>query len=127
MKPYGALAMPEPSSPSVKVTFTNRKQILTALKKLIQEWAQKHPELEQVILFGSYARGDYFPGSDVDVLLILEKSDQPFLKRIPTFLPAEFPVDIDVFPYTRDEVQRMIRDPHSLVGQACYGGKRMYP
>jgi uncharacterized protein len=127
MKPYGVSAMPELSSPSVKVTFANRKQILTALKKLIQEWAQKHPELEQVILFGSYARGDYFPGSDVDVLLILEKSDQPFLKRIPTFLPAEFPVDIDIFPYTRNEIKRMIRDPHSLVGQACYEGKQMYP
>lgn len=119
--------MPEPSSPSVKVTFTNRKQILTALENLIQEWTQKHPELKQVILFGSFARGDYFPGSDVDVLLILEKSDQPFLKRIRTFLPTRFPVDIDIFPYTRDEVQRIMKDPHSLVGQACYEGKWMYP
>jgi predicted nucleotidyltransferase len=127
MKPYGASAMPEPSSPSVKVTFANRKQILTALENLIQEWTQKHPELEQVILFGSYVRGDYFPGSDVDVLLILEKSDQPFLKRIPKFLPIQFPVDIDVFPYTRDEVQRMLKDPYSLVAQACYEGKQMYP
>jgi predicted nucleotidyltransferase len=127
MKPYGASAMPEPSSPSVKVTFTNRKQILTALENLIQEWTQKHPELEQVILFGSHARRDFFPGSDVDVLLILEKSDQPFLKRIPKFLPIQFPVDIDVFPYTRDEVQRMLKDPYSLVAQACYEGKQMYP
>jgi predicted nucleotidyltransferase len=119
--------MPEPSSPSVKVTFTNRKQILTALENLIQGWAQKHPELEQVILFGSYAHGDYFPGSDVDVLLILEKSDRPFLKRIPQFLPTQFPVDIDIFPYTRDEVQRLIKDPQSLVAQACSEGKRMYP
>jgi predicted nucleotidyltransferase len=119
--------MPEPSSPSVKVTFTNRNQILTALENLIQEWTQQHPELEQVILFGSYARGDYFPGSDVDVLLILETSDQPFLKRIPKFLPTQFPVDIDIFPYTKDEVQRMMKDPHSLVRQACYGGKQMYP
>jgi uncharacterized protein len=127
MKPYGASAMPAPSSPSVKVTFTNRKQILTALENLIQEWTQKHPELEQVILFGSHARRDFFPGSDVDVLLILEKSDQPFLKRIPKFLPIQFPVDIDVFPYTRDEVQRMLKDPYSLVAQACDEGKRMYP
>jgi uncharacterized protein len=127
MKPYGASAMREPSSPSVKVTFTNREQILTALRNLIQEWTQQHPELEQVILFGSYARGDYFPGSDVDVLLILEKSYQSFLNRIPKFLPIQFPVAIDIFPYTRDEVQRMMQDPHSLVRRACYEGKRMYP
>ena len=79
--------MPEPSLPSVKVTFANRDQFLTALENLIQKWAQKHPELKQVILFGSYAHGDYYPGSNVDVLLILEKSDQPFLNRIAEFLP----------------------------------------
>jgi uncharacterized protein len=119
--------MREPSSPSVKVTFTNREQILKALKNLIQEWTQQHPELEQVILFGSFARGDYFPGSDVDVLLILEKSDQPVLNRIREFLPTHFPVDIDIFPYTRDEIQRIITDPHSLVVQALSQGTQMYP
>jgi uncharacterized protein len=119
--------MRESSSPSVKVTFTNRDQILIALKNLIQEWAQQHPELEQVILFGSFARGDYFPGSDVDVLLILENSDQPLLYRIRKFLPTHFPVDIDVFPYTRHEIERFMNDPQSLVVQALSEGKQMYP
>jgi uncharacterized protein len=119
--------MREPSLPSVKVTFTNREQILKALENLIQEWTQQHPELEQVILFGSFARGDYFPGSDVDVLLILENSAQPLLNRIRKFLPTHFPVDIDIFPYTRDEIERVKRDPHSLVVQALSEGKQMYP
>jgi predicted nucleotidyltransferase len=119
--------MRKPSSPSVKVTFTNREQILTALENLIQEWTQQHPELEQVILFGSFARGDYFPGSDVDVLLILESSDQPLLNRIRKFLPTHFPVDIDVFPYTQDEIERKMNDPHSLVVHALSEGKQMYP
>jgi predicted nucleotidyltransferase len=119
--------MREPSSPSVKVTFTNREQILKALENLIQEWTQQHPELEQVILFGSFARGDYFPASDVDVLLILEKSDESLLTRIRKFLPTHFPVDIDIFPYTKDEIHRTMNDPHSLVGQALSQGKQMYP
>jgi predicted nucleotidyltransferase len=119
--------MREPLSPSVKVTFTNREQILKALENLIQEWTQQHPELERVILFGSFARGDYFPGSDVDVLLILEKSDQSLLNRIREFLPSHFPVDIDVFPYTKDEVQHIRKEPHSLVGQALSEGKQIYP
>ena len=107
--------MRKPSSPSVKVTFTNSELVLNALKNLIQEWSQQHPELEQVILFGSFARGDYFPGSDVDVLLILGQSDQPFLSRIPKFLPTQFPVDIDICPYTTDEVKRIRKASHSLV------------
>jgi uncharacterized protein len=119
--------MREPSLPSVKVTFTNREEIFKALKHLIQEWTQKHPELERVILFGSFARGDYFPGSDVDVLLVLEKSDKSLLNRIAEFLPTHFPVDIDIFPYTKAEIQRLMNDPHSLVSQALAEGKRMYP
>jgi hypothetical protein len=54
-------------------------------------------------LFGSFARGDYFPGSDVDVLIILNESTKPFLSRIAEFLPRSFPVDIDVFPYALEE------------------------
>jgi predicted nucleotidyltransferase len=111
----------------VKVTFTDREQILKALENLIQEWTQQHPELEQVILFGSFARADYFPGSDVDVLLILQSSDQPLLSRIRQFLPTHFPVDIDVFPYTKNEFERMMNDPHSLAARALSEGKQMYP
>jgi predicted nucleotidyltransferase len=74
----------------VKVTFTNRKQILTALENLIQEWTQKRSELEQVLLFASYARADYFPGSDLDVFLILEKSDLSFSIVSPNFFLSNF-------------------------------------
>jgi uncharacterized protein len=119
--------MRKPSSPSVKVTFTDREQILKALENLIQEWTQQHPELEKVILFGSFARGDYFPGSDLDVLLMLENSDQPLLNRIRQFLPTHFPVDIDVFPYTQAEIKRIMNDPHSLVVRALSEGKQMHP
>ena len=119
--------MREPSSSSVKVTFTNREQILKALENLIQEWTQQHPELEQVILFGSFARGDYFPGSDVDVVIVLKESKAPFLDRITKFRPTSFPMDIDIFPYTRDEIERLWEDPHGLVRRALSEGKQMYP
>jgi len=118
--------MPKPSSPSVKVTFTNKERILKALEDLIQEWTREHPEIEQVILFGSFARGDYYHGSDVDVLIILNESTKPFLSRIAEFLPRSFPVDIDVFPYTLEEVNRIARDPHSIITKALTEGRYMY-
>jgi predicted nucleotidyltransferase len=126
MKLHGASVMPEPSSPSVKVTFTNKDQILKALEDLIEEWTRKYPEIEQVILFGSFARGDYFPGSDVDVLILLNTSNKPFLNRIVEFLPRSFPVDIDVFPYTLEEFHYMANDPYSIVTRAVTEGKLLY-
>lgn len=77
--------------------------------------AARYPELEEVILFGSVARGTPVPGSDVDLLVVLSASDRPFLERIPLFVPSGFPVDVDVFPYTRGEIERMEADGNPLV------------
>ena len=55
-------------------------------------------EIEQVILFGSLARGEGAPVSDADLLVILSWSVQQFLERIPRYLPVGLPVDVGVFP-----------------------------
>lgn len=61
--------------------------------------------VEQVVLFGSMAEGRAIPGSDVDLLLILDESHKPSPERIEEWLSQihlGFP--IDVFPYTRAEL-----------------------
>lgn len=37
--------------------------------------------MKGVILFGSYARGDYSEGSDIDLILLLDKIDNLFCER----------------------------------------------
>lgn len=37
--------------------------------------------LKGVILFGSYARGDYTKGSDIDLLMLLDGLDDPVAER----------------------------------------------
>jgi predicted nucleotidyltransferase len=37
--------------------------------------------LKEIILFGSYARGDYTRGSDIDLLLLLDGVDDPDVER----------------------------------------------
>ena len=36
----------------------------------IRDVFSKHPEIDQVILYGSRAKGNYKPGSDIDLTLI---------------------------------------------------------
>ncbi len=60
--------------------------------------------MEEIIVFGSFAKGNYAPGSDVDILIVLSHSSRPFRDRIPELLPGAFPVGLDLFPYTREEI-----------------------
>ena len=63
-----------------------------------------HPEIEEIIVFGSFANGTWAPGSDLDVFVVLSHSAQSVRDRIPDLLPGPFPVGVDLFPYTREEV-----------------------
>jgi hypothetical protein len=64
-----------------------------------------HPNAEEVVVFGSFERGTWAPGSDLDVFVRLSSSDRPVHERIVQLLPGAFPVGIDLFPFTADEVE----------------------
>jgi predicted nucleotidyltransferase len=89
---------------SVTIYSVNKEQISQALERFTASCRQR-PEVLAIVLFGSFVRGDFGVGSDVDVLIILKDSPLPFLERIPVYQPDRFPVDVDVFPYTWDEIQ----------------------
>ena len=69
-------------------------------RSLLATW----PEVEEVIVFGSFENGTYAPGSDLDVFIVLSRSDQSVRDRIRALLTGRFPVSLDLFPYTRDEM-----------------------
>lgn len=110
----------------MRIEYVDRFSVTHALEAFIQSLASKHPELERVVLFGSFAKGCAVPSSDVDLLLVLESSELPFLERIPAFLPTRFPVGVDVFPYTREELERMLEEGNSFVVSALKEGIELY-
>lgn len=67
----------------------------------------KHPELLRVGYFGSYARGDWGVHSDLDVILILLESEEPFERRARLWNLDELPVPVDILAYTAQEWQEM--------------------
>jgi predicted nucleotidyltransferase len=100
--------------------------VLQALELFLSELPAKYPEVEQVLLFGSFSRGESVPGSDVDLLFILRESAIPLLYRIPRYMPHSFPVAVDVFPYTRDELDKMVADGNRFIIRALREGKSIY-
>lgn len=41
------------------------------IREVVTDWAYSHPEIERVFLFGSRARGDSTPESDVDLAIVV--------------------------------------------------------
>jgi predicted nucleotidyltransferase len=67
-------------------------------------------EPDQIVLFGSYARGDYTKYSDVDLLVIkkgLEDEDGTIDKIYYSFLGKNLDVDVDVLAIDYDRYLEM--------------------
>lgn len=79
----------------------------------ITEAAKKYAEVEEVILFGSRALGNYKKGSDVDLALIGRKVDRKVARKISSDLNEEYPLPyfFDVVNYsdiTDEELKKHI-------------------
>ena len=84
----------------------------------VRAWARKaaqiHPDAVCIGYFGSYARGDWGVGSDLDLVVVVEKSDLPFDRRAAEWDTKELPVPSDVVVYTQEEWE-------SLPGKGRFG------
>lgn len=82
---------------------------------------------ERIVLFGSRARGDYRPDSDLD-LLIIQKSSLPRYRRaapIRHAISGLFPSK-DIVVYTPEEVLEWEDVPNAFVTTALSEGKVLY-
>ena len=88
------------------VKYTN-EEIIRLLKKFIRKVNKKF-KLEQVILFGSRARGDYLINSDVDLILVSKDFENlPFRKRMVEVIGDwDAYLDLEVLCYTPEEFNR---------------------
>lgn len=111
---------------SVRVAFTDRKEVLSAVTRWLARLAAGRPEVVRAILFGSYARDDFGPGSDVDLLLILHGHPEPFHRRIVDYLPDGVGLPIDVFPYTEDEVAARLAEGDPWMSGILKAGQEIY-
>lgn len=94
----------------------------SAVERIVQEIKPN-----KVVLFGSYAYGEPTPGSDVDLLIILE-TDAPGKERSwavsRLLLPRPFPVDILV--KTPQEVEQALAKGDFFMREILERGKVLY-
>ncbi len=80
---------------------------------------------EQVVLFGSLARGDQHEGSDIDLLVIIPYEGRVFEAIGEVLSRTELPVEpVVVRP---ESLARRLREGHPLFTRIMREGIRLYP
>lgn len=95
--------MPVRSLSSSVVAWPDARTVDRALTEWAQSEARSRPHLRRVGYFGSYARGDWGTGSDVDVVIVVTSSTTPFFRRAVEWDLTRLPVPADVLVFTEDE------------------------
>jgi len=83
-------------SRSVRISYFDKKSVEESLREYLKEIEGKHPEVERVLLFGS------------------------------RFLPSRFPVGMDVFPYTEEEMEKMKEEGNFFIRRALEEGVEIF-
>lgn len=59
---------------SVVVKFTDPNSIRDAVARFAGSLRSIHPEIQRIIWFGSWVKGTYTPGSDVDICIVVSET-----------------------------------------------------
>ena len=104
--------------------ITKRTTPQALIRRMVRRIVDRfHPE--QVILFGSHARGDAGPDSDVDLLVVMPARDQHAQAvRILYRLAAPFPIDLLV--RTSKEMAWRLEEGESFTTTIVSQGKVLY-
>lgn len=108
--------MPVKSLNSSVLIWPDHQSVVRALRDWAQEVVRSRPGVIRIGYFGSYARGDWGVGSDLDVLLIVSESDVPFERRAAEWDLTSLPLPADVLVYTPQEWKK-------LAGQLGFGAR----
>ncbi|CAN5239937.1 hypothetical protein BH23GEM4_BH23GEM4_21980 [soil metagenome] len=69
-------------------------------------------DLVRIGYFGSYAGGGWGVGSDLDLVVVVERSDEPWERRACSWDTTSLPVASDLLVYTADEWRALLRHDH---------------
>jgi predicted nucleotidyltransferase len=93
---------------SAKVFWLDRDEALRRLHEAAERAIRDRAEIRSIRLFGSLAEDRAVPGSDADVLILLERSERRWIDRpldfIGYFEGVGMPVEL--FCYTEQEAKR---------------------
>jgi predicted nucleotidyltransferase len=96
---------------NVRVFRLDREGVLDRLRERAQAVLARRPDVVEIRLFGSLARGEARPGSDADLFVVLRDGAPGLMERV-TSLAREFSgvgIGCDVIAYTESEARALAK------------------
>ncbi len=108
--------MHKSSKNHLKLNQRDAERLVEAVD-VIKAWAGDN--LREIVLFGSYARGEQKKYSSIDILVILTQSRERFIQRktaLEKILNSAGSIPlIDTLVYTEDEIKDLIKKKESFI------------
>ncbi len=95
--------MPVRSLNSSVLKWPELEVVLAAIKNWARETVSAHAEIQQIGYFGSYARGNWGVGSDLDIIIVVDHCEHPFWQRSRHYDTFSLPIHTEVLVYTQEE------------------------
>lgn len=100
--------MPVKSFNSSVLTWPGRAEVDEAVRRWAVAIAASRPALRRLGYFGSYARGDWGVGSDLDLVAIVASANEPFERRALSWDLNPLPVPAEILVYTEGEWAKLL-------------------
>lgn len=103
--------MPTRSLRSSLLRWPDSAKVDAAARAWATAQSERNPEIQQIGYFGSYARGDWGVGSDLDLVVIVDAATQSFERRGLAYETTSLPVPADLVVYVDAEWEQVRRRP----------------
>lgn len=113
--------MPVRSLNSSVLKWPSDKDVLAALINWVEAVSKSRNDIVRIGYFGSYAKGNWGVGSDLDLIIVLHSSTLPFARRAAEWDLSGIPVPVDLFVYTVDEFESL-RQSSTRFGREVLNG-----
>ncbi len=96
------------SSDSVKAFWLNKVDVITKLREIARESLKEFPEIREIRLIGSLAKGEETGLSDIDMFLLVDNKEENPIERMKpyfNFFSERIGLAIDMFVASPDEIE----------------------
>ncbi len=102
------------NSAGVRVHRIEPRKVLRLAKEHARRLVEEG-KADAVILYGSFARGDYTPLSDLDLLIVSDDVPENPVERLKDYMVSDLPLDVEPRVYTRRELYRLAAQKRRII------------